>query len=81
MVLESLINAKDSEKAGHIAVVEPDTGEILYGQSVVETAKEGRRVKKDPKAVFLFVRVSYPSVHVLRSVVLPGHIGNEYFPI
>jgi hypothetical protein len=80
-VVESLIESKDSDKAGHIAAVEPDTGEIFYGQSVVEAAKEGRRLKKDPKAVFFFVRVGSPSVHVLKSVVLQGRIENEYFPI
>jgi len=79
-VVESLIDSKNSDKAGHIAAIEPETGEIFYGESVVEAAKEGRRVKNNPKAVFFFVRVGYPSVHVLKSVVLQGHIENNYFP-
>jgi len=50
---------------------------LRYGNSVVEAAKEGRRVKQDPKAVFFFVRVGYPSVHILKSVVLQGYIENK----
>jgi hypothetical protein len=78
-VAASLIDSKNSEKTGYIAAIEPDTGEVFYGKSVAEAAKEGRRVKNNPKAVFFFVRVGYPSVHVLKSVVLQGHIENNYF--
>jgi len=79
-IADSLIDLKDSEKTGYIAAIEPNTGEVFYGNTVVEAAKEGRRGKNNPKAVFFFVRVGYPSVHVLKSVVLQGRIENNYFP-
>lgn len=78
-IADSLIDLKDSEKAGYIVAIEPDTGEVFYGKSVVEAAKEGRRVKNNPNAVFFFVRVGYPSVQVLKSVVLSSHIESNYF--
>ena len=43
-------------------------------------SKEGRRVKNEPKAVFFFVRVGYPSVHVLKSINLQGYIEKDHFP-
>lgn len=52
--------------------MDPQTGEVFYGKSVVEAAKEGRRMKNDPKAVFFFVKVGYPSVDVLKSIALPA---------
>lgn len=76
---ESLIDSKNSEKTGYIAAIEPDIGEVFYGRSGVAAAKEGRRMKNNPNAVFYFVRVGYPSVHVLKSIVLQGQITNEYF--
>ncbi len=54
--------------------MDPRSGETFYGKNEVEAAKEGRRAKNDPKAVFFFVRVGYPSVHVLKSINLKGYI-------
>jgi predicted aspartyl protease len=79
-IVKRLVDSKESEKAGYIAAVDPQTGEIFYGQSVAEAAKEGRKMKNDPKAVFFFVKVGYPSVHVLKSINLQGYIEQEYFP-
>ena len=79
-MVKRLMDSKDTEKAGYIAAVDPQTGEVFYGKNVVEAAKEGRSVKHDPKAVFFFVRVGYPSVHVLKSIHLQGYIEQEYFP-
>jgi len=67
-VTARLVGSKDSERAGYIAAVDPQTGEIFYGKTVAEAAKEGRKRKNEPKAVFFFVRVGYPSVHVLKTV-------------
>ncbi|MFQ6091355.1 MAG: hypothetical protein ACE5OR_01535 [bacterium] len=78
--VKRLIGSKDSERVGHIAAVDPQTGEVFYGKNVVEAAKEGRRGKNDPKAVFFFVKVGYPSVHVLKSINLRGYIDQDYFP-
>ncbi len=79
-IVKRLIASKDSENAGYIAAVDPQTGEIFFGKSVVEAGKEGRRAKNNPKAAFFFVRVGYPSVHVLKSINLQGYIEQEYFP-
>jgi hypothetical protein len=79
-ITSRLIGSKDSEKTGYIAAVDPQTGEVFYGKTVVEAAKEGRKSKKNPKAVFFFVRVGYPSVHVLKTVRLQGYIYQDYFP-
>jgi hypothetical protein len=67
-VTARLVDPKNSERAGYIAAVDPQTGEIFYGKTVAEAAKEGRKRKNDPKAVFFFVRVGYPSVHVLKTI-------------
>ena len=67
-VTAKLVSSKDSERAGYIAAVDPQTGEIFYGKTVAEAAKEGRKRKNDLKAVFFFVRVGYPSVHVRKAV-------------
>lgn len=75
-----LVGCKDSEKAGYIAAVDPKTGDVFYGKTVAEAAKEGRKRKKDPEAVFFFARVGYPSVHVLKTVRLHGYIYQDYFP-
>ncbi len=40
-VTDRLARSKDSEKAGSIAAVDPQTGEICYGKTVAEAAKEG----------------------------------------
>ncbi len=69
-IAASLIDSKNSEKTGYIVAIEPNTGEVFYGNTVVEAAKEGRRVKKNPEAVFFFVRVGYQSVHILKGGVL-----------
>jgi len=79
-VTARLVDSKDSESVGHIAAVDPQTGEIFYGKTVAEAAKEGRKNKNDPKAVFFFVRVGYPSVHVLKTVRLQGYIYQDFFP-
>ena len=78
--VKKLIGFRESEKAGSIAAVDPKTGETFYGKSVVESAKKGRKMKNDPRAVFFFVRVGYPSVHVLKAVNLRGYIEQDYFP-
>jgi len=78
--IKNLISSKDSEKVGYIAAVDPQTGEVFYGKTVVEAAKEGRKVKSDPKATFFFVRVGYHSVHVLKSINLQGYIDQYYLP-
>ena len=78
--VKRLIGSRESEKVGSIAAVDPKTGETFYGKSVVESAKKGRRMKNDPSAVFFFVRVGYPSVHVLKAVNLKGRIEQAYFP-
>ena len=64
-IVRNLINSKDSEKVGNIAAVDPQTGEIFYGKNIAQAAKEGRKIKNDNKAVFFFVRVGFPSVHIL----------------
>jgi len=69
-----LTKSKDPEKIGYIAAVDPLTGEVFYGKTIAEAAREGRRSKKDSKAIFFFVRVGSPSVHVLKTVRLQGHI-------
>jgi predicted aspartyl protease len=79
-VTSLLVESKDSEYAGYIAAVDPQTGEAFYGKTIAEAAKEGRKRKNDPKAVFFFVRVGYPSVHVLKTVRLQGYIYQDYFP-
>ncbi|MEW6102591.1 MAG: hypothetical protein AB1630_02035 [bacterium] len=79
--IKRLVNSKDSEKMGYIAAIEPQTGEVIsYGKSVAEASKEGRRMKNDPKAVFFFVKIGYPAVHVLKSIKLEGYIDQGYFP-
>jgi len=78
--VRKLIGSKEPEKVGSIAAVDPETGEIFYGRSVVESAKKGRRMKNDPDAVFFFVRVGYPSVHILKAISLQGYIEQNYFP-
>lgn len=75
-----LVGSTDSEKAGYIAAVDPLTGEVFYGKTITEAAREGRRSKKDSKAIFFFVRVGSPSVHVLKTVRLQGYIFQDYFP-
>lgn len=80
-IVRNLINSKDSEKVGYIAAVDPQTGEMFYGKNIVEAAKEGRKIKNDNKAVFFFVRIGYPSVHILKGISLRGYIEQEYFPI
>lgn len=79
-VTARLVSSKNSERTGYIAAVDPETGEIFYGRTVAEAAKEGRKRKNDPKAVFFFVRVGYPSVHVLKTVRLQGSIYQDVFP-
>jgi hypothetical protein len=79
-VVKRLINVRSSGKVGFIAAVDPQTGETFYGKTVVEAAKNGRKAKNNPKAVFFFVRVGYPSVHILKSISLQGYIHQEYFP-
>ena len=79
-VTARLVSSKNSERIGYIAAVDPETGEVFYGRTVAEAAKEGRKRKSDPKAVFFFVRVGYPSVHVLKAVRLQGYIYQDVFP-
>ncbi|PKP57837.1 MAG: hypothetical protein CVT88_03030 [Candidatus Altiarchaeales archaeon HGW-Altiarchaeales-1] len=78
--VKKLIDARESENLGFIAAIDPETGETFYGRSVVESAKKGRMIKNDPRAAFFFVRVGYPSVHVLKAVNLQGYIEQDYFP-
>ncbi|OIP31595.1 MAG: hypothetical protein COW04_08480 [Deltaproteobacteria bacterium CG12_big_fil_rev_8_21_14_0_65_43_10] len=80
-IVRSLINSKDSDKVGYIVALDPLTGETFYGKNEVEASKEGRRAKNDPRAVFFFVKVGYPSVHVLKSINLQGYIHQLYFPL
>jgi hypothetical protein len=70
--VRKLIASKDAEKVGYIAAIDPETGEAFYGKTVGEAAKEGRRAKGNPQAVFFFIRVGYPSVHVLKRMTLQG---------
>jgi len=79
-ITKKLISSKDSDKVGYIAAVDPQTAEVFYGKSVVEAAKQGRKMKNDPKAVFFFVKVGHPSVDVLKNIALQGHIYEDYFP-
>jgi hypothetical protein len=51
-IVRELVQCKDSNRKGYIAIVDPDTGEVYYGKNVREAAKEGRRAKNNPKAVF-----------------------------
>ena len=67
-VVRRLISFEDSDKVGYIAAVDAQTGEAFFGKTVVEAAKKGRKAKNQPKAVFFFVRVGYPSVHVLKKI-------------
>lgn len=67
-ITSKLIHSSDSEKVGYVAAVDPQTGEVFYGKTVAEASKEGRKTKKDSKAVFFFVRVGYSSVHVLKTL-------------
>lgn len=80
-IVRKLVDSKDSEKTGYIAAIDPETGEAFYGKTIAEAAKEGRRAKNNPKAVFFFVRVGYPSVHVLKSINLQGYIHQLCFPL
>jgi predicted aspartyl protease len=79
-VTSRLVASKDSEQTGYIAAVDPRTGDVFYGKTIAEATKEGRKKKNDPKAIFFFVRVGYPSVHVLKAVRLQGDIYQDYFP-
>jgi hypothetical protein len=79
-IIDRLVDSKDSERVGYIAAVDPQTGEVFYGKTVAEAAKEGRKRQNDSKAIFFFVRVGHPSVHVLKSVNLLGYIDQDYFP-
>lgn len=79
-MVDKLIQAKESGRYGQIAAVDPQTGKAYYGKNVVEASKIGRKQKRDPKAVFFFVRVGHPSVHVLKSIALQGHIERDFFP-
>lgn len=79
-VVKKLSKYKNSDKKGFIAAVDPKTGETYYGKSVVEAAKIGRITKNQPKAVFYFVRIGYPSVHILKNINLQGYFTHDNFP-
>jgi len=79
-IIKKLTSDMGSEKVGYIAAVDPQTGEVFYGKTVVEAAKEGRRTKNNPKAIFFFVRVGHPSVDVLKTISLQGSICKDHFP-
>jgi len=79
-IIDRLIKTKKSKMVGYIAAIDPQTGDHFFGKTITEAAKNGRRVKKNPKAVFFFVRIGSPSVHVLKTVKLQGKILNDYFP-
>ena len=49
-IVESLIHSKDPKRAGSIAAVDPETGETYFGETEVQAAKKGRRIKNDPKS-------------------------------
>lgn len=78
--VKKLASVKESDSIGRIAAIDPETGETFYGNSVAEATKKGRQSKNNPQAAFFFVRVGFPSVHVLKRVVLQGEIQQEYFP-
>ncbi len=78
--VKKLISSKDKSQRGCIAAVNPLTGDFFYGKSVKEAAKEGRKIQEDAKAVFFFVRVGFPSVHMLKHVRLQGNIEGNSFP-
>lgn len=78
--VKKLTSSKDENQIGCIAAVNPMTGDFLYGKSIKEAAKNGRKIQKDPRAVFFFVRVGFPSVHMLKHVRLEGNIEQYCFP-
>ena len=60
-VINRLVDSQDSEKAGHIAAVDPQTGEVFYGKTITEAANEGSKRENDSKAIFFFVK-SYRTI-------------------
>jgi hypothetical protein len=49
---------------GMIAAIEPETGEWFLGKNVIEALKNARQ--KHSQGTFYFVRVGYPSAHILK---------------
>jgi len=78
-IVKKLINSKDSDKLGSIAAVDPKTGEVYYGKSVVEASDEGRKAKKDPKAIFFFVKVGYPSGTFIKPIIYRGNKNGKMY--
>jgi hypothetical protein len=65
-VTSLLVESKDSEYTGHIAAVDPQTGEVFYGKTIAQAVKEGRRKKNDPKAVFFLFESAIPRFMCLK---------------
>jgi len=78
--VKKLTSSKDKSQIGCIAAINPMTGDFFYGKSIKDAAKTGRKLQKDPSAVFFFVRVGFPSVHMLKHVRLQGNIEQNCFP-
>lgn len=55
------------EKRGMIVAIEPETGEWFLGKNVIEALKNARR--KHSQGTFYFVRVGYPSAHILKGSI------------
>ncbi|HHT9125363.1 MAG TPA: hypothetical protein ACFYD6_06025 [Candidatus Brocadiia bacterium] len=57
-----------------IAAIEPETGDWFLGKNVLEALEKGR--KKYPQGSFYFVRIGYPSAHILKGGIIRDE--NDY---
>ena len=79
-VIEKLIASKDREEIGKIAAIEPITGEVYFGKSIAQAAKNGRETINKPKASFFYVKVGYPSVYDINKINLKEEKKVKAFP-
>lgn len=54
----------ESRCKGKIVAVEPESGDIFIGNSVLEAAAEAKKVY--PDRFFHFVRIGYKAVHMMK---------------
>ncbi|MBW8050018.1 MAG: hypothetical protein FVQ77_06740 [Cytophagales bacterium] len=79
-VINKLVSSKDSDNKGYIAALDSANGEYFLGKTIVDASKKGRIARNNPKAIFHFIRIGYPSVDVLKNVRLQGKIIEHYLP-
>jgi hypothetical protein len=63
--IKRLQKEKMSHAIGYIGAVDPYTGEVFYGKTVIEASKLGRKALNNPEAVFYFVRVGSSVVETI----------------